>query len=172
MVLSELFKFIGTMKTVVGKVPLTGSGHACADIQCGEHSSCSRTTDGAECICDEGYEGDGTTCSAPSLFTPQRLLRDGMQGRSSKVADMSVNVFYGNQLVIAFRDADREAALFLRAGELDASGMRGTPKHITWSQPVELARMQAHRAALLPLGLDKAVAFYSDYRAATKDEAG
>jgi len=36
---------------------------------------------------------------------------------------------------------------------------------------VELARMQAHRAALLPLGLDKAVAFYSDYRAATKDEA-
>jgi len=200
---------------------MTGSGHACADIQCGEHSSCSRTTDGAECICDEGYEGDGTSCSAPSLFTPQRLLRDGMQGRSSKVADMSVNVFYGHQLVVAFRDmsnkdvgkvmigdftpghihwsppekisdgkafdpvavglptnrivvafrdADREAALFLRAGELDASGMRGTPKHITWSDPVELARMQAHRAALLPLGLDKAVAFYSDYRAATKDE--
>jgi hypothetical protein len=222
MVLSELFKFIGTMKTVVGKVPMTGSGHACADIQCGEHASCSRTTDGAECICDEGYEGDGTSCAAPSLFTPQRLLRDGMQGRSSKVADMSVNVFYGHQLVVAFRDmsnkdvgkvmigdftpghihwsppekitdgkafdpvavglptnriiiayrdSDREAALFLRAGELDASGMRGTPKHITWSAPVELARMQAHRAALLPLGLDKAVAFYSDYRAATKDEA-
>ena len=104
MVLSELFKFIGTMKTVVGKVPLTGSGHACADVQCGAHSSCSRTTDGAECICDEGYEGDGKTCAAPSLFIPQRLLRDGMQGRSSKVADMSVNVFYGNQLVIAFRD--------------------------------------------------------------------
>jgi hypothetical protein len=219
-VFAEMFKFIGTMKSVIGRVPMDGHQLACANMRCGKHASCSRTTAGAECICDEGFEGDGMKCTAPSLFVPQRLLRDGLHGGSSKVADLSIAMFYGSQLVItfrdmssknagkvmigdftpghvhwsppekfasgmafdpvcvglptnriviAYRDQDREATLFLIAGELDASGVRGTPKHITYGQPVQLARAQAHRAALLPLGEDKAVSFYTEFRAATKE---
>jgi hypothetical protein len=220
MVFAEMLKFIGTLDGVIGRVPIPGSGRSCKDVTCGEHASCSRTTMGAECVCDEGFEGDGMSCTAPSLFVPQRLLRDGLRGRSSRIADVSVNMFMGYQLVVAFRDIsnfnvgtvmigdftdghihwsppekfaelkafdpvavgmdtnriviayrddDREATLFLRAGELDASGVRGTTKHITWGEPLSVARMQAHRAALLNLGPDKAVVFYKDFRPATKE---
>jgi hypothetical protein len=74
-----------------------------------------------------------------------------------------------NRVILSFRDDDREASLFLVAGELDASGVRGTTKHITWGKPLSVARNQAHRAALLPLGPDKAVTFFKDFKAATKD---
>ena len=35
----------------------------CEGLECGDNAHCEDTGDGPECVCDEGYEGDGMTCT-------------------------------------------------------------------------------------------------------------
>merc|ERR1719171_691634 len=57
----------------------------CADITCGPHATCTTTTLGGECVCDEGFIGNGQDCHAPEPFLPKLLLHDGGHGTSAKM---------------------------------------------------------------------------------------
>jgi hypothetical protein len=77
----------------------------CADITCGPHATCTTTTLGGECVCDEGYIGNGQNCHAPEIFLPKKLLHDGgLDGLSAKVTEMHVAVFMGSKVVAVWRD--------------------------------------------------------------------
>lgn len=36
--------------------------------ECGSHAYCSDTDEGYECLCEEGYEGDGSICTGTISF--------------------------------------------------------------------------------------------------------
>jgi hypothetical protein len=77
----------------------------CADITCGPHATCTTTTLGGECVCDEGYIGNGQNCHAPEIFLPQKLLHDGgLEGSAAKVTELHVAVFMGSKVVAVWRD--------------------------------------------------------------------
>lgn len=82
----------------------TSSGVGCEQKACGEHASCTETTGGAECVCNEGYVGLGQVCSAPPEFLPHRLIYTGTGGGSTRAADMNVCVFGANKIAVVFRD--------------------------------------------------------------------
>jgi len=73
----------------------------------------------------------------------------------------------GNKIAVAYRDGDKEATGWIRAGEVGATVVRGADKHITWGEPVELARAQAHRFAAVALGPDHLTVLHSGTRPAT-----
>jgi len=113
----DMNKFFTSMEVVLGSTKTGGTGRGCADITCGEHASCTSTTAGAECVCDEGYQGDGQKCDAPSAFIPRQLLYDGALGRSPQVRDTAVYVV-GRRVVVAWRDISHGNAGYVKLGDL------------------------------------------------------
>lgn len=83
------------------------SGNACKETRCGDHASCTDTTRGPQCICDEGYVGRGNDCRAPAQFMPQKLIRDGYTGYHTRAADISVNIFSNDKVAVVFRDVSK-----------------------------------------------------------------
>jgi len=105
-VYDNMLKFASTLENVIGAASSRGMG--CEDLMCAEHGSCTDTTAGAQCICNEGFVGDGTlSCRAPPEFAPHRLLHEGMNGISSRAADMHVCVFANNKVAVVWRDVMR-----------------------------------------------------------------
>jgi len=113
----DLDKFFTQMETLMGSSKTGGTGRGCADISCGEHASCTSTTAGAECVCDEGYQGDGQNCDPPAAFIPRQLLYDGALGRSPRVRDTAVFVV-GRRVVVAWRDISHGNSGFVKLGDL------------------------------------------------------
>merc|ERR1719487_1227610 len=71
-VLHEVLNFVNSIKGVMGseqKKPET-----CAELTCGPGAICELMQDGATCVCDEGFVGDGYVCKQPTSFTPKILL--------------------------------------------------------------------------------------------------
>lgn len=100
----------------------TSSGVGCEQLSCGLHASCTETTAGAECVCNEGYVGQGTNCRAPPEFMPHRLLKEGT-GNNVLAADMDVNVFGKNRIAIAFRDVSANDVGRILVGRVREAGM-------------------------------------------------
>uniref|UniRef100_A0A7S4SGH6 EGF-like domain-containing protein n=1 Tax=Alexandrium monilatum TaxID=311494 RepID=A0A7S4SGH6_9DINO len=100
----------------------TSNGVGCDQMACGPHSSCTETTTGAECVCNEGYVGQGTNCRAPPEFMPHRLLREGTAG-ATEAADMDVNVFDSNRIAIVFRDVSAGNVGRVLVGRVREAGM-------------------------------------------------
>lgn len=112
----DLSKFFTSMQVVLGS-STGGSGRSCSEISCGLHASCTSTTLGAECVCDEGYQGDGLRCEAPAAFVPHQLLYDGAGGRSPKVEESAVFVF-GDRVAVVWRDVTHANAGYIKLGDL------------------------------------------------------
>jgi len=112
---------------VMGAAQKGGSGKGCETVTCGLHASCTRTTLGAQCVCDEGFVGDGLHCAAPAAFLPQHLLVDGALGRSRKVADLTVTNFMGEKLAIAWRDVTHKEQGVMMLGKATSGGVEWAP---------------------------------------------
>jgi len=84
----------------------TSKGYGCEQVTCGPHASCTETTLGAECICNEGYVGNGRDCAAPAAFIPHHLLHEG-QSLHSQARDVHVAIFGPNNVAVVYSDAAR-----------------------------------------------------------------
>lgn len=104
-------------------------GATCKDINCGIHAACTNTMLGAQCICNEGYVGDGQNCHAPVGFTPNRLLQDGISGISPKVADVHVELMANDRVVSVWRDESHSGAGRVMTGDVLGTGV------VEWGAP-------------------------------------
>mmetsp|Transcript_21616 Transcript_21616/g.52717 ORF Transcript_21616/g.52717 Transcript_21616/m.52717 type:complete len:589 (+) Transcript_21616:142-1908(+) len=112
-IFGEMSRFIGSMRSILGR-------QGCGDLQCGANAVCSRTTRGAECVCSEGYEGDGKTCTAPAAFAPTHLLHGGPHGRQPQVADVRLAELKtdGNSMIMCvFRDLSKKNHGMVKVGK-------------------------------------------------------
>merc|ERR1719436_1963096 len=98
----------------------------CADITCGEHASCTRTTLGAECVCDEGYQGEGKHCNPPAAFVPRKLLYDGPNGLSPQVRDIHVHV-HETRIAVVWRDISHDNGGFIKIGQVQNNQVSFAP---------------------------------------------
>lgn len=85
----------------------TSKGANCEQLDCGSHASCTVTSSGAACVCNEGFVGRGTNCHAPPEFVPHRLLNEGSRVPPTQAADLHVAVLEGNKIAIVYRDITR-----------------------------------------------------------------
>lgn len=95
-------------------------GYNCNQLECGVYATCTESIKGAQCICNEGYIGNGQDCRAPAEFMPHFLVPDGAGIRAS---DMSVAVFDGNKVAVVFRDETKANAGALVLGKVSESGL-------------------------------------------------
>lgn len=108
---------------------LTGAnskGHnGCESVICGEHASCTSTTQGVECVCNEGYVGkggEGRDCHAPPEFMPHRLVAPSVGGSTTRAAEMEVCVFGNDKLAVIYRDTAKRNVGQVVVGYLRQSG--------------------------------------------------
>jgi len=114
----NIVKFSKSIMAVLDSTTKAGVG--CNDISCGLHASCTDSMEGASCVCDEGYIGQGKDCRAPPEFMPHRLVQEGA---AVKAADLHVDTFGDNKIVIVFRDATKGDAGLLVVGKVFESGL-------------------------------------------------
>lgn len=126
----KVFKSITAFSNILEKT-MGGAYEAtkgCADITCGPHATCTTTTLGGECVCDEGFIGNGQDCHAPEAFLPQKMLHDGGLGTEAKVADLHVGVFMGSKVVVVWRDVTYKNVGRIMLG-------RTPPGNVVWAAP-------------------------------------
>jgi hypothetical protein len=153
-VYTNIIKFSDSMGKVLG--PAYEAGKSCGNIACSEHASCTSTTLGPQCVCDEGYVGNGQNCHAPEAFMPQKLLHDGAAGRSPKVNDLSVNVFGGKKIIAAFRDESHGNSGVVMLGYLQGGD-------IAWSTPYRFTEQgKAYSPVVVGLPSNRVVVAYRD----------
>lgn len=122
---NEMENFANTLKQMMGA---KGTTSQCRDLTCGEHAYCKMTPeDGAMCLCDEGYEGDGFLCRGGSTPTAHLLVPG-----DAKAFDIDLAVFNGaKNLACVYRDA--ASAGFLTLGTT-------SPVTVTWSPPLLISK--------------------------------
>lgn len=101
----------------------TSSGSGCEQTVCGDHASCTDTTLGAQCVCNEGYIGTGMDCRAPPEFMPHRLLFEGSGGLATQAADIHVGIFNHNKVALVFRDQSKGDIGRMIVGSVREAGM-------------------------------------------------
>eukprot|EP00746_Dinoflagellata_sp_MGD_P010942 gnl/MRDRNA2_/MRDRNA2_122787_c0_seq1.p1 gnl/MRDRNA2_/MRDRNA2_122787_c0~~gnl/MRDRNA2_/MRDRNA2_122787_c0_seq1.p1 ORF type:complete len:614 (-),score=99.20 gnl/MRDRNA2_/MRDRNA2_122787_c0_seq1:25-1644(-) len=153
-VYSNIIKFSDSLEKVLG--PAYEAGKSCGNVVCSEHASCTSTTLGPQCVCDEGYVGNGQNCHAPEAFMPQKLLHDGAAGRSPKVNDLHVSVFGGKKLVAAFRDESHGNSGVVMLGFLQGGD-------VSWSTPNRFTQQgKAFSPVVVGLPSNRIVVAYRD----------
>uniref|UniRef100_A0A7S0FP63 EGF-like domain-containing protein n=1 Tax=Pyrodinium bahamense TaxID=73915 RepID=A0A7S0FP63_9DINO len=110
-------------ESMIKLIDSANSKGGCEQMACGPHASCTETTAGAECVCNEGYVGLGTHCRAPPEFMPHRLLDEGAGGVPTQAAEMNVNVFELNKIAIVFRDVSKGNIGRVVVGKVREAGM-------------------------------------------------
>eukprot|EP00930_Biecheleria_cincta_P084648 TRINITY_DN740_c0_g1_i1.p1 TRINITY_DN740_c0_g1~~TRINITY_DN740_c0_g1_i1.p1 ORF type:complete len:582 (+),score=125.25 TRINITY_DN740_c0_g1_i1:179-1924(+) len=115
---SNMAEFSKQMNSLLKSATKTGYG--CSQISCGLHASCTDTMEGALCLCDEGYIGQGKDCRAPADMMPHLLVTEG---RAVKAADMHVTVFDGNKIAVVYRDQNKNDAGALVVGTVQQTGL-------------------------------------------------
>jgi len=148
-VLHEVLNFVNSVKGVMGseqKKPET-----CAELTCGPGAICELMTDGATCVCDEGYVGDGYVCKHPASFTPKLLLPDDP---TVQVGEVHVSEMKGKLLVVYHNLADEKG--YAMVGKVG-------PASVEWGKPVLVS---ANASAFSPQGAlipeDKFVVSFRD----------
>jgi len=134
-VLSSISKFVSSLKLVLQSARDKGKG--CEGVVCGVHSSCTETTGGAQCVCNEGYvsQGDGMPCRAPFGFAPHRLLLSGSMGLTAKAADMNIATITSKKVAVVWRDVSHaDSGKMLLGNILDAGAVEwGSPQKFSGS---------------------------------------
>mmetsp|Transcript_10813 Transcript_10813/g.18942 ORF Transcript_10813/g.18942 Transcript_10813/m.18942 type:complete len:595 (-) Transcript_10813:80-1864(-) len=115
----------------------TSKGSACEQFSCGDHASCTDTTAGAQCVCNEGYVGSGLQdCQAPPEFMPHRLLFEGTSGGiQTRAADMHVAAFGKNHIAVVFRDKTRNHMGRICVGNIREAGLVDISAPEQFTQP-------------------------------------
>jgi len=98
----------------------TKTGYGCSQISCGLHASCTDTMEGALCLCNEGYIGQGKDCRAPADMMPHLLVTEG---RAVQATDMHVAIFDGNKIAVVYRDQNKNDAGALVVGTVQETGL-------------------------------------------------
>lgn len=136
-VLTSVKDFTTTLETALGAAYEGSKG--CANLVCGKHASCTETTLGGQCICDEGYIGNGRDCHAPDSFIPHKLLVEGQSGMSTHVAELHVAVFMGTKVVAAWRDITNGNIGRVIVGHT-------TPGDVIWTTPERFSATATSKA--------------------------
>jgi len=123
----EMRNFVTTLKQAMGAV---GSASRCEDLTCGAHAYCAlHKTMGAQCLCQDGYEGNGFICKTPQQFSIHSLLQFSAGERRPQVADVHVSTLQGNTIVVVYRDlADSHKGYALLG--------HAAPDALRWHPPV------------------------------------
>lgn len=101
----------------------TTKGSSCEQTQCGLFSSCTDTAVGAQCVCNEGYVGNGKDCAAPPEFMPHHLLFQGSGTVQPKATNMHVSLFGRNNIAVVFVDMARGGDGRVVVGNVREAGM-------------------------------------------------
>eukprot|EP00397_Hematodinium_sp_SG-2012_P031218 GEMP01033117.1.p1 GENE.GEMP01033117.1~~GEMP01033117.1.p1 ORF type:complete len:502 (+),score=121.52 GEMP01033117.1:20-1525(+) len=120
---SEMVSFASTLKQMMGA---KGKIESCNDLTCGKYAYCTESQfAGAKCACENGYEGDGFLCSAPTVFIAHPLTN----ASNTLAQELDLASFNGTKnLACVFRDSAKGDAGFLLIGET-------SPVQVTWTQP-------------------------------------
>lgn len=125
--LNLMTNFMATLKQAMGA---RGSALSCDDLFCGNHAYCTVSAlEGAQCNCEEGYEGTGFVCNPPRSLNMHALIRVQPNAPQPQVADLHVATFDGNRLGVAYRDVTRSHQGYLLIGRAGAS-------EVDWDAPV------------------------------------
>lgn len=120
-VYSNMVNFASSMEKFLSVATSKGTG--CEATKCGPHSSCTDTTLGAQCVCNEGYVGTGRDCSAPPEFMPHALLFEGTGTLQTQARDMNVAIFGKNTIAVVFADMARGGIGRTVVGNVREAGM-------------------------------------------------
>jgi len=120
-VYNNMVNFAGSMEGFLEQATKAGTG--CESTKCGPHASCTDTTLGAQCVCNEGYVGTGRDCTAPPEFMPHHLLFEGKGDVMTKAADMHVAIFGKNSIAVVFADLARSGMGRVVVGNVREAGM-------------------------------------------------
>jgi len=124
---SETKNFVTTLKQIMGAV---GSASACEDLTCGDHAHCAMKTNGAQCFCNEGFQGNGFVCRTPLQLTMSPLLLQKQEGQLHlKMADLQVTTLDGNVVVVVYRDTMNGNKGYVVLGHVGPDSMK-------WHTPV------------------------------------
>ncbi|CAD7941882.1 unnamed protein product [Amoebophrya sp. A120] len=124
--MQELLQVTDALLKVVG---VNGNGQQCGNVKCGLHAVCTQTTQGAQCLCQPGYFGDGLKCSEPPTYLPKKLLTDGLNGLDERVLDLSMIPLGADRILVVYRNADRNNRGYLLLGTIRGTILEwGTPE--------------------------------------------
>merc|ERR1719439_318289 len=104
-VYSDIVQFAENVEKVLQKSNL--NGNTCEDLKCDPHAMCTMSTTGAQCVCLDGYIGNGLKCEPPPAFAPHLLLQDGAQGKAERVTELQVALVGQDTLATVWRDLSR-----------------------------------------------------------------
>jgi hypothetical protein len=147
-VFNEMRNFINSVKGVMGSEQ--PKPQDCAEVTCGEGASCALKTDGATCVCDEGFVGDGFVCKRPVAFVAKMLLPSQP---SAQVGDLHMAQL-GKALLCVYRDLATERG-YLLVGHV-------SPATVEWSKPLAFSQAAAFSPQVAVIPEDRFVISYRD----------
>jgi hypothetical protein len=104
-VYNNMINFASSMQRFLSAASSKGRG--CSQTKCGLHASCTDTTLGAQCVCNEGYMKTGQDCAPPPEFMPRQLLFEASGSLQTQATAMNVAIFGKNNIAVAFVDLAR-----------------------------------------------------------------
>lgn len=130
----------------------------CSYWPCGENADCVL---GTGCLCRARYVGDGITCTPRFMYSPMRVPTGFDKEREApNVVELQVVTLSEDTVLVAFRDAARGDAGFLRVGRVGDEGL-------DWSLPSEFAAPAFGLALVAMSGQEKR--FVAGYRDMDED---
>jgi hypothetical protein len=124
---SRMRNFATTLKQAMGAV---GSASRCEELTCGAHAYCAVDAAlGAQCLCKEGYQGNGFICQTPMQFAIHSLIQFQPGQPHPKVADINVHTLRGDTIVAVYRDISNAHKGYALLGH-------ATPENIRWHSPI------------------------------------
>jgi len=110
------------------------------DVTCGENSVCTQTMKGAQCICEQGYVGDGEICESLDTVASGEsppIVNFGTAGAGERIADISLTRVGNDKLAMVYRNMDRRNRGYLVLGSYGNTGnvAWGTPEMFSWDLP-------------------------------------
>lgn len=125
--LNLMTNFMSTLKQAMGA---KGSVLSCDDLSCGAHAYCAVSEpSGAQCFCQEGFEGTGFVCNPPRRLSMQALIYVKPNMPPPQVADLHVATLDGKSIGVAYRDLSKSHRGYILVGLAGES-------EVSWDEPV------------------------------------
>jgi len=147
--------YSSTFEQVIGSKLTGGNGKSCSEVICGANASCTMTTQGAQCICDEGYQGDGIQCALPSAMTvPTQVFSDGPFGESKRAKMIAMVPFDNNRrIAMVYQNLERKKKGYIVLGTIEGES-------VEWSAPERFSgKTEAYDPIVVAQGRSVAIAW-------------